>query len=200
MADTYASRLLTEKMVCEAYKRANALPEYEYSHRKLQANFVGCIGEIVMGDFFEQKGIQFTDDRHNTTHDFLVSNCLTIDVKTKDRTVRPQRNYDNSVPLYNHEHQRPDYYYFVSLLRDKNRPDSDVYRFSHAFIVGGLDIATLEAKGRVWQENEIDPDNGTKFWTSCINVSMADLLSNKEMLSIFRSASKPDGAANQTFR
>lgn len=198
MAETYARYPLTEEMLRAAYERAKALPEYEYSHRKLQANFVGCIGELVMGEYFKLKDIHFTDDRHETTHDFLVSNFLTLDVKTKDRTVKPQRHYDNSVPLYNHEHQRPDYYYFVSLLRDKRRPVSDIYRFSHAFIMGGLEIATLEATGKIWEANETDPDNGTTFWTSCINVSMADLLSNKEMLSIFRAVAKPDGAANRT--
>ena len=198
MAETYASYPLTEEMLRAAYERAKALPEYEYSHRKLQANFVGCIGELVMGDFFRRKGVQFSDDRHQTTHDFLVSNGITLDVKTKDRTVKPRRNYDNSVPLYNHEHQRPDYYYFVSLLRNRKRPVVDIYRFSHAFIVGGLDIATWEAKGRVWEADETDPDNGTTFWISCINVSMVDLLSNKEMLSIFRAAAKPDGTANRT--
>jgi len=51
----------------------------------------------------------------------------------------------------------------------------------------------------VWEANETDHDIGTTFWPSHINVSMADLLSNKEMLSIFKSA-KPDDTANHTVR
>ena len=116
MAETYAGFSLSKEILDSAHKRALELPEYDYSHRKLQANFVGCIGELAFAEYIRLKGINFTDDRHETTHDFLISGRITLDVKTKDRTVKPKPNYDNSVPLYNHEHQRPDFYYFVSLL------------------------------------------------------------------------------------
>lgn len=188
MAETYSGFSLTKEMLDSAHERALKLPEYDYSHRKLQANLVGCIGELAFAEYLKLKGVNFTDDRHETTHDFLVSGRITLDVKTKDRTVKPKRNYDNSVPLYNHEHQRPDFYYFVSLLRDRRRSETDVYRFTHAFILGGIGIAELEARGKVWKANETDPDNGTTFWTSCINVTMDDLTSNKEMMQRFKSA------------
>lgn len=197
MTDQYAGLALSKEMIDVAYYRAKALPEYDYSHRKLQANLVGCIGELALGEYFRIKGIKFTDERNETTHDFLVSGRITLDVKTKDRTVRPRQNFDNSVPLYNHEHQRPQYFYFVSLLRDKASPESDIYRFTHAFIMGGVDISRLKSRGKIWKANETDPENGTTFWTSCINVSMADLYSNSQMISIFKAAER-DGAPSGT--
>ncbi len=193
MTETYACITLDKDMIDAAYQRAQDLPEYNYSHRKLQANLIGCIGEMALGRYLRTKGVCFKDNRHETTHDFLISGSITLDIKTKDRTVRPKRNYDNSVPLYNHEHQRPHYYYFVSLLRNRQSVEENIYRFTHAFILGGINIEELEARGKVWQANETDPDNGTTFWTSCINVSMADLIANKDMVSLFKAA-EPSGA------
>lgn len=66
--------------------------------------------------------------------------------------------------------------------------------------MGGFDIANFETREKIWEENETDPDNGITFCTSCISVSMADLIPNKEMLSIFRSAAKPVDLASRTDR
>jgi|GEM_PF-2350974 len=186
MADTYKRLRLTPEILEEAQARADGLPVFEYSHRERDANIVGCIGEVVFERFLEHFQVPFDNRTELTDHDYVV-NGLRLDVKTKDRTVLPRRNYDNSVPLYNHEHQRPDFYYFVSLYRDASEPVSALGRFKEACIVGGIDISSLDAHGLTWDAGQVDPDNGTKFWTSCINVTMAQLLSNSEMLQLLRS-------------
>jgi len=187
MTKTYTRLFLGREWLDIVYSRASNLPEYGFSHRKLQANYVGCIGEKVMTEFFQKHNIAFADDRHLTSHDFSIGGKITLDVKTKDRTVLPKIHYDNSVPLYNHEHQRPNYYYFVSLLRDRNSAESDIYRFKEAFILGGIDIQRLDKIGKKWGAGETDPTNGTKFWTACINVGMDDLIPNNEMISVLKS-------------
>ena len=68
----------------------------------------------------KQNNIPYTPELEKTTHDYLVGNGLTIDVKAKDRTVTPKFDYDNSVPLYNQTHQRPDYFLFISLERSRS--------------------------------------------------------------------------------
>ena len=105
-------------------------------------------------------------------------------MKTKDRTAKPKKHYDNSVPLYNHSHQRPNYYYFISLLRKSHDNSDSIRRFSQAFIVGGIDLETLEKIGTRWKAGETDLRNGTKFWTDCINVSMEQLIDNQYMIEI----------------
>ena len=60
----------------------------------------------------------------------------------------------------------------VSLLRDISADESNISRFREAHIVGAIDILTLENIGKTWEAGETDPDNGTTFWTSCINVNM----------------------------
>lgn len=186
MAKTYREVSLDNMILAAALERAKSLPVFENSHRQLQANIVGSIGEIVFEQFLKRHCIPFEDHRESTRHDYIVSSRITLDLKTKDRTVRPKISYDNSVPLYNHEHQRPDYYYFISLLRDQTYDDEDVNRFKKAFLLGGIDIATLDQEGTQWNAGQTDPRNGTTFWTACINVSMRQLKSNAEMLDLFR--------------
>lgn len=93
-----------------AQERALAMPVYGMSHRKFAANQVGALGEVVFESFLEHHQIPFTP-RYRTTEDLGILGD-TIDVKTKDRTVYPRADYDCTVPLYNHEHQRPTRYAF----------------------------------------------------------------------------------------
>lgn len=185
MAYYYRQVDLTPEILEQAEERASQLPIYERSHRGLPANIVGCIGEVVFQKFLVRNQIPFEDLTNRTDLDYIISGEISVDVKTKDRTVLPQRHFANSVPLYNHDHQRPDYYYFVSLLRDRRNLSDDASRFKKAFLMGGIDIGTLEHDGERKEAGETDP-NGTTFWTPCINVSMEQLISNAEMLKIFK--------------
>jgi len=173
---TYTRCILNDSYWSGTSDRVKKSQVYNGSHRGEEGNEVGFLGEIVAEAWFKRSGIKFKDDRDKTTHDYTFENGMTVDVKTKDRTVIPRYNYDNSVPLYNHSHQRPDYYLFVSLLRDKNINVSDIRRYKEAFIVGALDIDTLDKIAKVWKKGEVDPANGTEFWTDCKNVQMNQLI------------------------
>ncbi len=188
MAGGYRRLPLTRGLVEAAVARARSLPIFDYSHREFDANLVGCIGELVFETFLTYHQIQFQDSRQSTERDYIVGRSLTVDVKTKDRTVPPRKDFDNSVPLYNHEHQRPHYYYFVSLQRDRAADTSDPGRFTAAYLLGGIDLPRLDVVGVRWNAGQIDPANGTRFWTACLNVRMGDLHSNDEMLAAFRAA------------
>ena len=186
MAKTFLKVHLNYKHWERANLRVKNTKIYENSYRKIEANEVSFLGEVVFEDFLNKNSVLFKDDRISTKHDYTINNSITLDVKTKDRTVLPKKHYDNSVPLYNHDHQRPDFYYFISLLRDKNSNLQNISRFTHAFILGGIDLHTLEEKGKHWKKNQIDPSNNTKFWTDCINVSMDLLIDNRDMIKVFK--------------
>lgn len=186
MNTTYTRAALSDAVLYEADRRAKSMPIFENSHRGAEANLVGAIGEVIAEQWFFQNGIQFTNETYETTHDYTIGGRFTLDVKTKDRTVLPQPTYDNSVPLYNHEHQRPDYFLFISLVRDKNISNEDLRRFTHACIVGGITYDLANHKGTVFKGGETDPSNGTKFWTSCLNIQMTGLIPVKELIDIWR--------------
>lgn len=185
MASTYKRVTITPPLLREAVERARVQPVYENSHRKGDANIVGCIGEVVFEKLLSHFGIEFEDCRDGTEHDYRIGD-ITVDVKTKDRTVPPRSWFENSVPLYNHEHQRPHFYYFVSLLRDQGIGHANPGRYTRAYLLGGIDLETLDREGTTWETGQTDPSNGTTFWTACINVSMAQLISNREVLRCLR--------------
>jgi hypothetical protein len=165
-----------EELWSLAVERAATKPVYANSHRKRAANELGCLGEVAAELWMIREKVSFSDETSCTTHDYRLANGATVDVKTKDRTVPPLATYDCSVPAYNHSHQLPDYYLFVSLQRDKAYPlPASIRRFTHAYILGGISLAQLESKGRRWNANEVDPANGTCFWTACINVRINQL-------------------------
>ena len=173
---------LSEELIAAALRRSSEVGVLDGSHRHESANLVGTIGELVFTAMLSAHGVPFEDATDRTDYDYVVGSGSKVDVKTKDRTVFPRAGYDNSVPLYNHDHQRPDWYYFISLYRPRERDGSDPYRFTHACLLGAIDQEDLASRGKVWDAGEVDPDNGTRFWTACINVKMEDLLPTRDFL------------------
>ncbi|UPR28190.1 hypothetical protein ITG08_22810 (plasmid) [Vibrio cyclitrophicus] len=183
---TYTRFTISEQVYQEAEARAKRQKVFTMSHRGEAANIVGCLGEVIAEQWMRKHGIEFIEELKETTHDYLVKKTITVDVKTKDRTVKPKNDYDNSAPLYNHNHQKPDYFLFISLERPSMRKDNDVRKYHTAYIVGGISYEELDQYGIKFLEGDIDWRNGTKFWTSCINIEMWQLIPLKELISIFK--------------
>ncbi len=177
---------IPEDIHLQAELRASNLPIFEKSHRGNQANEIGCLGEVIAEKWMSSNGIIFNPNLEKTTHDYIVNETLTIDVKTKDRTVRPKLDYDNSAPLYNHLHQRPDYFLFISLERNKKTNKQDIRKYHTAYIVGSISYEEIDKIGIPFLEGDEDWRNGTKFWTDCLNVEMWQLIPLRETIEIFK--------------
>lgn len=176
---------IPEHVYLKAEERAKNQSIFNKSHRKDEANGVGCLGEVIAEYWMDKHSIEYVVELEQTTHDYRV-NEKTIDVKTKDRTVKPRIDFDNSAPYYNHNHQKPDYFFFISLERDKDRKDKNLRRFHTAYIVGGISYAEMDRIGLRFLEGERDWRNGTKFWTDCLNVEMWQLIPLDEIVKIFK--------------
>ncbi len=151
------------------------------SHRKEAANLVGSIGEIVFESCMKQHGIFVEDLTGRTDMDFRLQDRFTVDVKTKDRTVFPKAEYDNSVPLYNHEHQTPDYFFFISLVRDKAIDKNSPYRFTHACLVGSINKTSLDERGQVWKKMQLIQVTAQNFGL-IVSTSLCETLCLREFL------------------
>lgn len=122
-------------------------------------------------NWLKSNNIGFIDERCETTHDYsLINSTKTFDVKTKDRTVPFKSSYECTVPIYNHQHQKPTYYIFVSLERSKDNQKLDISRFHTAYIVGGLNQKQLEKFARKLHAGDIDTLNGMEVKMDCLNV------------------------------
>lgn len=166
-----------------AQERASKMPIYPGSHRGMAANQVGALGEVVFEHFLFRHEIPFIQ-RYATTEDLAVLGD-TLEVKTKDRTVRPRGDHDCTVPLYNHDHQRPTKFVFVSLLRTRGDNRMQMDRFLKAYLLGWCSLEKMDS-GREWGAGDVDESNGTKFWTACKNIYVRDLRPMGEMVEEYR--------------
>jgi hypothetical protein len=157
-----------------ARRRANGYPIFPGSHRGVEANEIGALGEVIAESWLARNNIQFKSVRTTRT-DLVLSDDKTLEIKTKDRTVAPKLDYEASIPLYNHDHQQPDYYLFVSLERKRGQ-SSSLANFHTAHIVGASSVRRMHQHGKIWEAGETDPDNGTTFWTDCLNVKIKNLV------------------------
>jgi len=145
---------------------------YEKSMRGKEANLVGAYGEIVVYNYLTSIGLDPVF-AHTTTHDIEVDG-YTFDVKTKERTVAPRPFYDCTVPAYNHAHQKPDVFIFVSLLAKQKTGNK---RFEKAWILGMLSYDELTNNAKYWKKGEVDPRNNWKATIDCHNVQINQLKS-----------------------
>lgn len=148
-------------------------PVYARSHRGAPANVVGALGEVLAIEFLTGGGLPLEHD-DVTTHDLRFPSGETLEIKTKDRTVAPLPHYECSVPLYNHDHQQPDYYFFISLQRPRDTV-TGINAFHTAYLCGAASRRQV-ARARTRHTGETDPTNGTRFWTACQNLPIHDLV------------------------
>jgi hypothetical protein len=177
---------IPEHIYIEAEIRAKNQRVFTKSHRKDEANGVGCLGEVIAECWMKHHDIPFSPELEKTTHDYVVDNNLIIDVKAKDRTVKPKFDYDNSAPLYNQTYQWPDYFFFISLERDKSNKTKDVRKLHTAYILGAISYQELDRIGIPFLEGEKGWRNDTNFWTDCLNVEMWQLIPLTETIDIFK--------------
>jgi hypothetical protein len=158
-----------------AQARSEELGELKGSMRGTQANQVGALGELIGLDYLRSCGLQ-VEEVFSTSYDVAVNidgKPKTLEFKTKERTVVPQPFYDCTVPAYNHSHQRPDYFLFISLL--SSGKSDDITRFSRGFILGSITLERFEEVSTPWNPSQTDNSNGWKPTIECHNVSISQL-------------------------
>lgn len=163
-------------LLSAAQTRAELKGELKLSMRGMQANQVGALGELVGMRYLANRGVDYTGI-FSTAYDLKFQSrgeTKTLEFKTKERTVAPLSSYDVTVPAYNHDHQRPDYYFFISLL--SSGKSDDMERFTAAYILGVIGLKDFEAKATRWTPDQVDPTNNWRPTIECLNVKVSDLL------------------------
>jgi len=153
-----------------ALRRMASWPTYKKSMRGTAANEVGALGEIVALEYLSQLPVTI-EDAQQINHDIIV-NGRTIDIKTKERTVKPKPHYECSVPQYLNGIQTPDYYLFVSLLSNGTQ---SINRFTKAWILGSLPHDAFHQQATLWTPNDTDTRNNWKATIPVWNVPISAL-------------------------
>jgi len=120
-------------------------------------NFAGLLAEYIAVDAFGAT-------RSATYERDLWCNGLTIDVKTKRRTVKPKPKYEASISDFNTS-QSADVYYFTSYNTEN----------SIISLLGYLPTEDYYDKATYHEAGELDPDNNFEFKDDCYNVRYSEL-------------------------
>lgn len=163
-----------------AQTRAEELGLLDRSMRGLQASQVGALGELIGMNYLRGLGFEL-EEVYSTKYDVrtkVAGEWKTLEFKTKERSVAPLPHYDCTVPAYNHDHQRPDYFIFISLLSSEK--SEDIKRFTKGFILGSISLERFEAIAKAWNPSQTDSSNGWIPTINCYNVSIAELDPPKE--------------------
>ena len=163
---------ITDDDLAEAALRAPS-NLWQKSMRGLDGNFVGALGEVMFEKWCRANDIQY-EFAGRTDYDYLVDGNR-VEVKTKDRTSIPRPFYEVSVPDYNHEHQRPDVFVFMSLMRTGGV-------FHTAYLLGTMPDWEYRERAVFKKRGEKEP-NGMTFKIDCWNVPISDLHPAEESLA-----------------
>ena len=162
-----------------AEKRIENIPILKNSIRGKEANLIGSIGEVLFEKFIQEQGLMLDKEegeQEKFNHDFVIDGKFTVDVKTKERSVKPKSYYDCTVAQESLEHQKPDFFYFISLLKKGGI-------FTEGFLLGAINTSNLLTKGDFWGAGEIDARNGKRIRVDCISIEIKDLISNGDFIT-----------------
>lgn len=180
---------ITDDMRKVAKERAKKQKEKNNSGLGSEADFKGCLGEVIVEHWMNRNQIRFLSALDSKKHDYILkSSQYTFDVKTKDRNFEPARGYDCTVPFYNHTYQDSHFFLFVSLKSFRESKGLALEdKFEFGFIVGSITYEELKNIGISYLHDEQDWTNGTVMWTTALNVLMYQLISVKDTVSLFKS-------------
>lgn len=164
-----------QEFLYPAKMRAEQMGALKLSMRGIEANQVGALGELLGMQHLRNVGVEYREV-FSTTHDveFIHNGQVkTLEFKTKERTVTPEEHYDCTVPKYNHSHQRPDYYLFISLL--STGKSGDIRRFTNGFILGSITRKVFDQVAKPWTPKQVDATNNWSPTIECYNVPIIQL-------------------------
>ena len=170
---------ITKEILWLAEKRIDDIPILKNSIRGKDANLIGSIGEVLFERFIQDEGLTLekeTREKEKYNHDFVIEGEFTVDVKTKDRSVVPKSNYDCTVAQKTLDHQDPDYFYFISLLKKGGV-------FTDGYLLGAIDTPNLYMRGETWKAGEVDARNGKTIRVDCVSIEIKNLIGNDEFLN-----------------
>lgn len=147
------------QLVSQADQWADELGSLRGSIEDGDGNTAGRFGELL---FTEVHGGEIIGD-----YDYdIVYNGLTVDVKTKRRTVPAKPSYEASIADFNPD-QDCDLYYFVSVRTNTE--------YTVADLMGYIAPETYHSQATFHEQGDRDPDNGFTFSADCYNLEYSEL-------------------------
>jgi len=149
---------ITPEMVQKAKMKAAHMGTLNNSIRQGDGNVVGFIGEQIA------QQVLGATERNSYDYDLILPNGQTVDVKTKQTTVKPRTDYDCSVAAFNTK-QKCDYYAFVRVKSD----------LTTGWYLGAYKKNEYFQNAVSLKKGQIDPSNNFTVKADCYNMKISDL-------------------------
>lgn len=150
--------VITPTMLVEARDKAAEMGRLHNSIMNGAGNIAGFIGEEIAR--------QVLGGVLNNTYDYdlILDNGKTVDVKTKQTSVKPLETYDCSIAALNTK-QKCDYYCFVRVKND----------FTVGWYLGVYDKQQYMEDAVFMKKGDVDSSNGYVVRSDCYNLKISKL-------------------------
>lgn len=158
----------TLEMVAESKELAKSMGAIKNSILEGGGNRAGFLAELALCAYLGAERV----DKSN--HDVVYENKR-IEVKTKRRTVDPKSGYEGSVAVTS-EHQKPDYYAFLSLTFGK-KSGNFYSKLNSIWLCGFISYDDFIKKCVFYKKGDVDESNGFVVLTDMRNIKYGELIS-----------------------
>jgi hypothetical protein len=165
----------TKLMREQATEYAKLIPELNNSIKKGKGRYAGCLGEIVLNDFFKSRNPKDSVIVGDYQYDIIYKGAK-VEVKTKQTTVAPRSHYDASVTACNVK-QQCDFYFFMRI------DDKD---WKTAWLCGVVAREEFMNRSIFHRKGEVDTSNNYVFKQDCYNIKHSDMAIPSKMLDFAR--------------
>lgn len=150
---------ITPTMLVEARDKAAEMGKLRNSITSGAGNIAGFIGEAIAQEVLGGTLMNTYD------YDLVLDSGITIDVKTKQTSVKPLSTYDCSIANLNTK-QQCDYYAFVRVKND----------FTVGWYLGVYSKELYMQDAVFMKKGTVDPSNGYVVKSDCWNLKISKLL------------------------
>jgi hypothetical protein len=150
--------VITPEMLVEARDKAVAMGKLHNSIISGAGNIAGFIGEAIA------QQVMGGELANTYDYDLVLPDGVTVDVKTKQTSVKPLPEYDCSIAAFNTK-QDCQYYCFVRVKND----------FSVGWYLGVYNKQQYMQDAVFMEKGTIDPSNGYVVKSDCYNLKISKL-------------------------
>jgi len=155
---------ITPEMIKEAKQKDKEMGTLKNSITKGKGNLAGFLGEILANKALKGR------ISNTYQYDIVLEDGKTVDVKTKNTTVKPLPSYDCSIAAFNIT-QKCDLYCFVRVKNDLTK----------GWVLGVYDKSEYFKDSVFMKKGEVDPSNNFVVKSDCYNLKINKLKEIEEV-------------------
>ena len=157
---------ITPDMIEEAQEKSKEMGTLKNSITNGGGNLAGFLGEILANKILKGR------ISNTYQYDIVLEDGTTVDVKTKNTTVKPLMTYDCSIAAFNIS-QKCNLYCFVRIKNDLTK----------GWVLGVYDKKEYFKDAVFMKKGDVDPSNNFVVKSDCYNLKINSLKKIEEVVA-----------------